>query len=103
MTTGSTDHPIEQPSVSNRAWAEGRDPGGAKTGAIKNPGPACRGAAQAPLQPPVSQATENLKYRIWFKSYMPQGNMLVWPYDAEKPPCRLMGGRMAAETPPQRP
>ena len=62
-----------------------------------------QGAAQAPLQPPVSQATENLKYRIWFKSYMPQGNMLVWPYDAGKPPCRLMGGRMAAETPPQRP
>ena len=51
----------------------------------------------------MSQVTENLKYRIWFKSYMSQGNMLVWPYDAEKPPCRLMGGRMAAETPPQRP
>ena len=76
---------------------EGRKRGNQKSRA------SVQGAAQSPLQPPVSQVTENLKYRIWFKSYMSQGNMLVWPYDAEKPPCRLMGGRMAAETPPQRP
>lgn len=71
--------------------------------AIKKSRASVQGAAQAPLQPPVSQVTKNLKYRIWVKTYMPQGNMLEWPYDAEKPLCRLMGGRMAAETPPQRP
>ena len=62
-----------------------------------------QGAAQSPLQPPVNQVTKSLKYRIWVKTYISQGNMLEWPYDAENPPCRLMGGRMAAETPPQQP
>ena len=76
---------------------------GSESGGSSNTRAGVQGAAQAPLQPPVNQVTKNLKYRIWVKTYISQGNMLEWPYDAEKPPCRLMGGRMAAETPPQRP
>ena len=51
VTTGSTDHPIEQPSVSNRAWAEGRDPGGAKTGQSKIPGQRAGGGPSPPATP----------------------------------------------------
>ena len=70
--TDATGHPVEQPSVSDRARAEGLDRGGGENGAIKNPGPACRGRPRAPLQPPVNQGTKNLKYRIWITATCPR-------------------------------
>ena len=51
VTTGSTDHPVEQPSVSDRAWAEGFDPGGAKTGQSKIPGQRAGGGPSPPATP----------------------------------------------------
>mgnify|MGYP000256391562 CR=1 FL=1 len=59
---------------------------GGESGAVSNTRAGVQGAARAPLQPPVNWITKNLKYRIWLKTYISQGNMLVWPYDAEKPP-----------------
>ena len=72
VTTDATGHPVEQPSVSDRARAEGLDPGeGRKRGNQKSRANV-QGAAQSPLQPPVNQVTKNLKYRIWITATCPR-------------------------------
>ena len=70
--TDAIGHPVEQPSVSDRARAEGLDPGGGENGAIKKSRASVQGAAQSPLQPPVNQVTKNLKYRIWITATCPR-------------------------------
>ena len=70
--TDAIGHPVERPSVSDRARAEGLDPGGGENGAIKKSRASVQGAAQSPLQPPVNQVTKNLKYRIWITATCPR-------------------------------
>ena len=84
--TDATGHPVEQPSVSDRARAEGLDRGGGENGAIKKSRASVQGAAQSPPATPCEPGHQKPEVSDMDNSHMPQGNMLVWPYDAEKPP-----------------